>query len=370
MIRPEDLPHLERALDLAERGGRLTAPNPRVGAVVVVRDEVIGEGWHRRAGESHAEVLALEAAGEAARGATLYCSLEPCAHHGRTPPCVDAIIGAGIARVVVGVIDPDPRVSGSGLARLAGAGVAVELAQGDIARRAERAIEEYLLHRREGRAFAALKVAASLDGRIADRNARSRWITGQQARAHGRRLRDRYGAILVGAGTVRADDPLLLPPGGAGEGAPPFLRCVVDGGLEISHECRLLRERVAGAAVIVYCRDDAPDVSEEALRRAGAEVVRVPAVDGLIEPAAMLRDLGARGVLGVVIEGGGATHGTFLAAGLVDKLYWYVAPIVLGDPGAVASVSIGQRNLEEAYRLRIADVTSLEDDLVLTLYPS
>ncbi|NJN63934.1 MAG: hypothetical protein HC882_03030 [Acidobacteria bacterium] len=122
--------------------------------------------------------------------------------------------------------------------------------------------------------------------------------------------------------------------------------------------------------MIVYCRDDAPDVSEEALRRAGAEVVRVPAVDGLIEPAAMLRDLGARGVLGVVIEGGGATHGTFLAAGLVDKLYWYVAPIVLGDPGAVASVSIGQRNLEEAYRLRIADVTSLEDDLVLTLYPS
>lgn len=369
MIRDDDRAHFLRALQLADRGGRWTAPNPRVGALVVRDGRVVGEGWHRRAGEPHAEALALEAAGEASRGATLYCSLEPCAHHGRTPPCTDRVIRGGLARVVVGVVDPDPRVRGAGLEALTQAGITVDLVTGDLARLAERAIEDYLVHRREGRAFVALKAAATLDGRIADRSSRARWITGQEARLHGRALRDRYGAIVVGAGTVEADDPILLPPGGAGEGGPPFYRCVVDGLAEVSPHCRLLVEPAQGSPVLIYTAADAPHERVRALESAGAEVVVSESAGGWVAPEAIVRDLGRRGVLGAVVEGGGRTHGAFLDAGLADKLYWYLAPAVLGDPESIPSVASGARALEEARRFRIADVIRLEDDLLLALYP-
>ncbi len=359
-----------RCLELAERGGRLTAPNPRVGAVVVRDGRVIGEGWHRRAGEPHAEAVALDAAGEAARGATLYCSLEPCAHHGRTPPCTERIAGAGIARVVCGLVDPDPRVRGAGLEAMAAAGILVELATGGDARRAERVIEDYLVHRREGRAFAVLKVAATLDGRIADRESRSRWITGSAARSHGRKLRERYGAILVGANTVLADDPLLLPPTGTGEAGAPFLRCVLDGTLRVPETARLFREPAAGSPVVVFTTPGTDPERRQAIERVGGEVVCLGPPGGPIPPRDVLRELGRRGVLGAIVEGGGATHGAFLTARMADKVVWYVAPRVLGDPGAIAAVRSGPSRLEQAMALEIAGVERLEDDLLITLYPA
>ena len=356
-----------RALELAARGGRATAPNPRVGALVVNDGEVVGEGWHRACGGPHAEAFALEAAGERARGATLYSSLEPCPHEGRQPPCVTRIVRAGVARVVVGVIDPDPQVSGEGIAALRRAGVEVALASGPVALAAERLLEEYLLHRRDGRALAALKIAATLDGRIADRAGASRWVTGEPARAAGRALRARYGAILVGAGTVTADDPLLLPTD-LEEGGP-FLRCVVDGRLSASAGARLFTSPCGQAPVVVYTAPDADPARRAGLERAGAEVVALGPPGGPIPPRTILRDLAGRGVLGVLVEGGGVTHGHFLEAGLADKLHWFVAPRLLADPAARPAITGPGRLLGRAWDGAFAEVTRLGEDLLLTLYP-
>ncbi len=358
---------LARALELAERGGRATAPNPRVGAVIVSGGEVVGEGWHQACGGLHAEAWALDAAGARARGATLYSSLEPCPHEGRQPPCVERIVRAGVARVVVGLVDPDPQVAGAGIAALRRAGVEVELAEGGLARAAGRLVEEYLVHRREGRAMAALKVAATLDGRIADRAGASRWVTGEPARAAGRALRARYGAILVGAGTVLADDPQLLPPD-LDEGGP-FLRCVVDGALTVPAGARLLAAERERAPVLVYSAPDAEPARRAALERAGARVVALGPPGGPVPPGEILRDLAGRGILGVLVEGGGVTHGHFLEAGVADKLHWFLAPRLLADPAARPAVAGPGRTLGRAWEGAFAEVTRLGEDLLLTLYP-
>jgi diaminohydroxyphosphoribosylaminopyrimidine deaminase/5-amino-6-(5-phosphoribosylamino)uracil reductase len=366
MIGPDEA-WLARALELAARGGRATAPNPRVGALVVKDGRVVGEGWHHACGGPHAEAFALEAAGEAARGATLYSSLEPCPHEGRQPPCVARIVRAGVARAVIGLVDPDPRVAGEGIAALRRAGVEVELAAGPAAQAAERLLEEYLVHRRQGRALAALKVAATLDGFIADRDGASRWVTGEAARAAGHALRARYGAILVGAGTVLADDPQLrLPDGDAGG---PFRRCVVDGQLSIPATARLLSRASDGEEVLVFASPDADPARRAALERAGAEVVALGPPGGPVPPAAILRDLAGRGILGLLVEGGGVTHGHFLAAGLVDRLHWFVAPRLLADPSARPAVAGPPCRLEGAWEGAFAEVTRLGEDLLLTLTP-
>ncbi len=366
MIRPEELHFLEQALTLARRGGRATAPNPRVGCVIVAAGEIVGQGWHRRLGESHAEVVALREAGARARAATLYVSLEPCAHSGRTPPCTSAILSAGISRVIVGLIDPDHRVSGRGIAALRAGGIEVEIAEGPMATAAERVLEAYLVHRREGRAFALLKVASTLDGRIADRQREARWITGETAREHSRGLRDRYGAILVGVGTVLADDPSLLPPSGHEDGGA-FLRCVLDSQLRTPPGSELLRKR--WPPVLIFCGPDAPAERRRALEDAGAEIVVCSGAGELVPPLEILEELARRGVLGVIVEGGGVTHGHFLSAGAVDKIYWYLAPALLGDPGAVSALTTGETPLAQAWRGRIAERISLGEDLLLTLYP-
>lgn len=367
-MTPEDRAHFDRALALAARAGRGAAPNPRVGCVVVRDDTIVGEGWHRRPGEPHAEILALEEAGDRARGATLYVTLEPCSHLGRTPPCSEAILQAGVARVVIGLIDPDAQVRGRGLATLRNAGVRVELADGRSAESAREELEDYIVHRERQRAFVAAKTAASLDGRIADREGGARWVTGDAAREHGRSLRDRYGAILVGAGTARADDPLLLPPTGRDGG--PFRRCVLDPALSLSPGARLLGEG-HWSPVLVYAWEDADVARRIRLEEAGAEVVPLPAdpATAAIDPLAILRDLARRGVLGVIVEGGGRTLGGFLEAGLVDKWYWYVAPKLLADDEARAAVAGPPRRLDAAWRGRIAGVRLLGDDMLLKLYP-
>ncbi|UCF67505.1 MAG: bifunctional diaminohydroxyphosphoribosylaminopyrimidine deaminase/5-amino-6-(5-phosphoribosylamino)uracil reductase RibD [Acidobacteriota bacterium] len=370
MISPGDEAHLLRALELAQRAGRATAPNPRVGAVVVSQGTIVGEGWHQRAGEPHAEHRALEQAGSAARGATLFGSLEPCSHRGRTPPCTEAILAGGISRVVVALLDPDPRVDGRGLARLRERGVDVELADGPLAQKAAEVVEDYLVHRRQQRSFCLVKLATTLDGRIADRSHGSQWVTGQAARARGRRLRDRYGAILVGAKTVRADDPELLPPTAEPQGGP-FLRCVIDGALSVSPQARLLHTG-RWSPVLIYTskeRADADETRRASLEAAGAELVPLEAIDRRLAPQAVLRDLARRGVLGVIVEGGGETAGGFFRAGLVDRVEWFVAPRVLGDPDAVGAVQIGARMLPEAWRGRIAAVERVGEDVLLSLYP-
>lgn len=367
MISDTDRDYLLRAIDLASRGGRATAPNPRVGAVIVDGGEIIAESWHERAGGPHAEARALAAAGGRARGATAYVSLEPCAHHGKTPPCADALVRAGIVRVVVGLIDPDERVRGRGIERLEQGGVVVDRASGALQERASEAVEDYLVHRRESRAFVVHKAAVTLDGRIADREGRSQWISGPAAREHGRRLRDRYGAILVGIGTVKADDPRLLAPTGAGGGV--FYRCVVDPGLDLPLEARILDPESRDQPVVVFARNDSDPTRRVRLEAAGAEVVGLPPGDEGLSPRAIAQDLGRRGVLGVIVEGGGRTAGRFFRAGLVDKLAWYLAPRLLGDPRAVPVLRSGACSLQAAWGGRIAETRRLGEDLFLTIYP-
>ncbi len=359
---------MQRAIELATRGARATAPNPLVGAVVVSDQELVGEGWHRRAGAAHAEVEALQQAGTRARGATLYVTLEPCAHHGRTPPCVMAIAAAGIRRVVVGLVDPDTRVCGAGLAALQAQGMLVTLASDADRDAASRLIEDYLVHRTQGRSFAVMKVAATLDGRIGDRWGQARWITGDPARQVGRALRDRYGAILVGAGTVIADDPELLPPTMPPEGGP-YLRCVVDGALRVAPTARLF-SRMHESPVVIFTAESASAARRVALEQTGAEVVVLPDQEGRVQARSVLESLHTRDVLGVIVEGGGHTHGQFLQAGVVDKVHWFLAPRLLGDSGGAAAVDAGPRALEAAWSLRIAGFERVGDDLSLTLYPN
>ncbi len=360
-----------RALELAARGGRFTAPNPRVGAVLVRDGKIVAEGWHRRAGEPHAEAIALDAAGELARGATLLVTLEPCSHEGRTPACARRIVAAGVARFVGGRVDPNPWFLGSGIRILEEAGVEVELAEGELARAAEELLEDYLVHRREGRSFLLHKVAATLDGKIADREGRSRWITGEAARTRGRELRDRCGAIVVGAGTVLADDPVLLPP--TREERPPFFRVVLDGRLKVPPTARLFREGAESPVLVCTTREGLAAADPGPLAAAGAEIVVLPAAadDPLaVDPAGLLRELGGRGVLAALLEGGGRTAARFHAAGLVDRLDWFVSPSLLGDPEARGALVGGRRFLPERLAFRIAEVERVGDDIHVVARPA
>jgi diaminohydroxyphosphoribosylaminopyrimidine deaminase/5-amino-6-(5-phosphoribosylamino)uracil reductase len=332
---------LRRALALAARGRATTAPNPNVGAVLVRDGSVVGEGWHRRAGEPHAEVHALAAAGEAARGATLYVTLEPCAHHGRTPPCADALIAAGVARVVACHRDPDPRTAGAGFARLAAAGIAVE-----VGARADEAMAlnlPYLVPVVLGRPAVTLKWAMTLDGRIATASGESRWITGVAARRASLLLREEHGAILVGSGTVLADDPRLTRRLGRADG--PILRVVLDRRLRTPAAARLFDEP---GPVVVYTAG-APDAERaRELSARGAEIVP------LAEPgvAAVVRDLAARGVRSLLVEGGAGVAGAFVDAGLWDRVVVFAAPLLIGGERAVPAIGgTGVGRLREAGRL-------------------
>jgi diaminohydroxyphosphoribosylaminopyrimidine deaminase/5-amino-6-(5-phosphoribosylamino)uracil reductase len=323
---------------------------------VVVRDgEIVGEGWHRRAGEAHAEPQALARAGEAARGATLFVTLEPCAHHGRTPPCAQAIVAAGIARVVACHRDPDPRVAGRGFAWLEAAGIRVETG----ARLAE-AVElnlAYLVERILGRPALTLKWAASLDGRTATAGGESRWISGPRARRFALELREEHDAVLVGSGTVRADDPRLTRRLGRARG--PILRVIADRGLSTPAAARIFDE--SGPVLVYTERDDAG--AADALRRRGAEVVRL----GSVGPPEMLADLGRRGVQSVLLEGGGRLAGTFFDSGCWDRVVAVTAPLLIG--GAAAPAPLGGRgagDLASSERLAGVRVRRMGEDLVTT----
>lgn len=326
----DDLIFMSRALQLAGRGRGRVSPNPAVGAVVVRAGRVVGEGWHRALGEPHAERVALEAAGPRARGATLYVSLEPCAHVGRTPPCVDAILAAGIRRCVAAVRDPHPIVNGRGLRHLRAAGVRVET--GALAAEARATLGGYWLSHTRGRPRVTLKLAASLDGRIAptggfDASGPGRWLTGAGARARAHKLRAMSDAVVIGAGTARADDPRLTARGVRAASQP--LRVVCDTQLDLPLGLRLFGPPLA-AGTVVACGASAPAARERALARRGVTVWRLPGAGGAVSPAALLRRLAREGRHEVLVEGGARLATDWLDRRVVDRIVLFTAPLVLG----------------------------------------
>nr|HRC87970.1 bifunctional diaminohydroxyphosphoribosylaminopyrimidine deaminase/5-amino-6-(5-phosphoribosylamino)uracil reductase RibD [Thermoanaerobaculia bacterium] len=333
------------------------APNPKVGALVARGGEVVGEGYHRRAGEPHAEPLALEAAGERARGATLYVTLEPCDHHGRTPPCTEAILAAGVARVVACHGDPDLRVRGAGFSRLRAAGVAVEV--GLLAEEALALNLAYLAPQLLGRPAVTLKWAMSWDGKIATVGGESRWISSPAARRWALSLREEHDAILVGSGTVLADDPQLTRRLGWASG--PFRRLVLDRRLRTPATARLFTEP---GAVVIYTEstDSAP---RRALERAGAEVVVLERVT----PEAVLAELQRQQVRSVLVEGGGGVHAAFLESGCYDRVLVVAAPLLIGGLGAPGPVGgAGERSLAAAPRLERTGSRRMGPDRLLWGY--
>ena len=356
-----DARFMRRALELAERGRGLTSPNPMVGAVVVSDEEIVGEGYHERAGGPHAEVLALASAGERSRGATLYVTLEPCSFHGRTPPCAPAVVAAGIRRVVAALVDPNPRVSGRGLAILKSAGV--EVAEGVFASLAESQNRAFVAAMRLGRPHVTLKAAMTLDGRIADRLGESKWITGEPARAAAHRLRSECDAILVGVGTVLRDDPALTVRRERPWPREPY-RVVLDTSARTPANARLIGAATPSRALVIT-GGDAPEARIAALREAGATVVPVRCSGGRVDLGAALAALADREVRAVLVEGGGALHGALVDAGLVDRVAVFVAPRLLGGTDATPSIGGSGRPLAQALRLSALEVTRVGADLLI-----
>jgi diaminohydroxyphosphoribosylaminopyrimidine deaminase/5-amino-6-(5-phosphoribosylamino)uracil reductase len=364
MSEAYDQSHMARALELARRGIYSTAPNPAVGCVIVRDGRVVGEGYHRRAGDPHAEVYALEAAGESARGATAYVSLEPCLHFGRTPPCTRALLAAGIARVVSALRDPNPRVAGAGLEELAREGVAVE--SGLLAADAAELNRGYLHRMATGRPWVTVKIGASVDGRTALASGASRWITGEAARADVQRLRARAGAVITGIGTVLADDPSLTVRDAGLEllGRRP-LRVVLDSRLRIPADARVLDET---ASSIIFTAGGGRDREAPPAAR-NARIESLPARDGRVDLVAVLDRLGALECNEVLVEAGPGVAGGFLHAGLVDELVLYIAPCVLGDSARPMFRLPVVERMADRYEFRTRDVARIGDDLRVVLRP-
>jgi diaminohydroxyphosphoribosylaminopyrimidine deaminase / 5-amino-6-(5-phosphoribosylamino)uracil reductase len=358
VFSPDDVRHMAHALRLAERGLYTTDPNPRVGCLLVKDGRVVGEGWHERAGEPHAEVHALRAAGEAARGATAYVTLEPCCHHGRTPPCTQALIRASVARVVAAMPDPNPKVASQGIAELEQAGIPVQI--GLLETEAERLNPGFLSRMRRGRPFVRIKLGVSLDGRTAMASGESKWITGEPARADVQRLRARSSAILTGVGTVLADDPSLTVRD-FDIGRQP-LRVVVDGHLSLRSEARLLR--LPGKTLVVTAEDD--DDYAEPLLVAGAEVLVLPAGPDRVDFATLMQDLAQREVNELLVEAGATVCGALLKAGLVDELVVYMAPHLLGSSARGMFSIPGLEVMTDRIALEIRDVRAVGEDWRIT----
>lgn len=354
MFSSADHGYMARALRLAQRGLYTTTPNPRVGCVLVKDGAIIGEGWHQQAGGPHAEVYALNAAGKAARGATAYVTLEPCSHHGRTPPCAEALIDAGVARVVAAMQDPNPQVAGQGLAMLAAAGIVAEC--GLLETEAVELNIGFVSRMSRGRPWVRLKLAASLDGKSALQNGASQWITGPAARQDGHRWRAQACAILSGMGTVRDDDPQLNVRGVATTRQP--LKVVVDSRIELSPGARVLAD---GNLLLATAVADRPGA--EVLRERGAELVCLPNGDGKVDLAALMAELGRRGVNELHVEGGFRLSGALVQAGLADELLLYLAPCLIGDRARGMFDLPELASLEVKQRLAIRDMRMVGSDL-------
>lgn len=353
---------MARVLRLAERGRCTTDPNPRVGCILARDQQILAEAWHVRAGQAHAETLALSATDKAS-GSTCYVSLEPCSHHGRTPPCSEALIEAGVRRVVIAGADPDPRVSGRGVQALRAAGV--DVASGLMAAQAAELNRGFIKRMEQGLPWVRLKLALSLDGRIALANGRSQWLSSPQARRDAHALRAASSVIMTGVGTVLADDPRLTVRGFDGPFAPP-LRVVLDSRLRTPPAARVLRgpERT----LVFTASSDAGKI--RAIENAGAEVVRMPPCNGRPEPGAVLRELAAREQSNeVLLEAGGALGGAFMEAGCWDELVLYLSPMLLGDRAQAAMRLPEYASLEDCPQLVITGRRQLGSNVRITARP-
>lgn len=354
--------YMARALRLAERGLFATDPNPRVGCVIVRDGRLVGEGWHHRAGEPHAEVNALTAAGQAARGATLYVTLEPCCHHGRTPPCTEALLNAGIKRVIAACKDPNPRVSGQGLEQLAAAGIATD--QGLMAAQAQGLNPGFFKRMRTGLPYVRCKLAMSLDGRTATASGESRWITAATARRDVHRLRARSGGILTGRGTILADDPQLTVRDGdiPGDRVQPR-RFVLDSRLRMPDHARILQE--TGSVVVLYSQHHQQRAQN--LLAAGAGLCPIePDAAGRVAPRQALAAIGEAGVNELLVEAGPTLSGALLQAGLIDELVVYIAPHLMGHEGRSLLLLPGLIGLADRIPVTITDIRAVGPDLRLT----
>jgi len=354
MFTAADHGFMEQALGLAGRGLNTTTPNPRVGCVIVKDGVLVGSGWHEKAGLPHAEVLAMKEAGDRARGAALYVNLEPCSHHGRTPPCVDAIVASGIKRVVAAMQDPNPKVAGSGFAKLRTAGITVE--HGLKEDEARELNIGFVSRMTRGRPWMRMKIAASLDGRTALANGKSQWITGEAARQDGHRWRARACALLTGFGTVRDDDPQLNVRGVDTPRQP--LKIVVDSKFETSPSARLLGE---GKTLVVGAVNDAKRIAS--LKKAGAEVVIIPNDGGKVELFKLMEELARRELNEIHVEAGAKLNGSLLRAGVVDELLVYLAPSVIGDSGRGMFHLPEITELSRASALKIREAERIGPDL-------
>jgi diaminohydroxyphosphoribosylaminopyrimidine deaminase/5-amino-6-(5-phosphoribosylamino)uracil reductase len=346
---------MARALAFAERGFATATPNPRVGCVIVRDGAIIGEGWHHRAGEPHAEALALAAAFGAARGTTAYITLEPCTHFGRTPPCVDALIAAGIKRVVVAMEDPNPKVAGRGLDRLRAAGVNVDC--GLLADEARELNIGFISRMTRSRPWLRLKIAATLDGKTALKNGVSQWITGAEARADGHRWRARACAILTGIGTVKADDPQLTVRDHPCERQP--MRILLDPQLEASPTARILQG--APALIVTAVADN--DARVRQLAESGHSVLTLPSPDGRVDLPALMLELAKREFNEIHVEAGATLNGALLAAGCVDELLLYLAPMIAGDAARGMFDLPALTALDEAARFEVRECVRVGGDL-------
>ena len=353
---------MRRALDLAGRGLGQVSPGPLVGTVIVdTNGEVVGEGFYIYDQVKHAETLALELAGEQARGGTAYVSLEPHAHQGRTPPCTEALIKAGIRRVVAPIEDPNPKVSGRGFAHLCEAGIVV--CTGLMAREASQLNEAYIHFMRTARPFVHLKLAVSLDGKIATRTGDSRWITGEESRARVHELRHRYDAIMVGGGTMRTDDPLLTDRSGR-KRRRPLMRVVLDRCLRMSPDSKLAQS-TSEAPVIVFTRSDSETAAINALQARGVEVINKSD-----QFSSMLEEMGRRSIQSVLVEGGATLAGFLIDARLVNKITFFIAPIIIGGDDAPSAIGgTGAEKIADALELESIEVARHGRDVEITGYP-
>ncbi len=361
-----DEKYMWMALDLARQGQGRTSPNPMVGAVLVKDGVVVGSGYHQAAGMPHAEVVALRKAGEKARGAVLYVNLEPCSHHGRTPPCTDALIKAGVREVVAAMTDPNPLVAGTGFQKLQSAGIKVR--QGVLEEKARRLNEVFIKYITTGRPFVAVKAAMSLDGKIATRTGESKWITGEKSRQYVHRLRDRVDAIAVGIDTVLSDDPRLTTRLEGEKGKDP-LRVVVDSTARLPLDARVINPGSRSKLLLATTAAAPPDKCR-ALQDKGVEVLVLPSREGRVSLEELMRQLGERKVTSLLVEGGGTLNYSLLEAGLVDKLYLFIAPLIIGGKNSPTPFAgEGAASLNNAWRLERVEIKQFDQDLLVIGYP-
>jgi len=354
---------MQRALDLAAKALGRTSPNPAVGAVIVRNGRVIGEGFHRRAGLPHAEIEALRRLSGSARGATLYVNLEPCSHHGRTPPCADAVIAAELKRVVIGMVDPNPLVRGRGLRRLRQAGI--EVKTGVLKDKCVRLNEDFAVFIRTGMPLVTLKLAASLDGRIATASGDSKWISGELSRRLVHELRNRVDAVLIGAETVRADDPQLTC---RVRGGRDPLRVILDGRLTISPQARVCTQRSTARTLVVTAEENGQNEKRAVLENQGVEVLCLPAKQQRVQLRPLLAELGKRGIKHVLIEGGGQVAAAAFSEEVVDKVLFFYGPKLLGSESRAMIGSLGVDRVASGLTLHTLESYRLGDDVLVSAY--